>query len=535
MSGKNSDYSKWRNKTISARVETDKKYMILRMGGSLVATAGLGWYILHTFIGIEIALENDYIPVVDWESCKLPQYPYESCRRNVWEKFFEQPCGVGLREAYESENYWIIDDILAIKGSRDFFLKDYTDFYAAEKRREKFRKYVRFNKDFLKRIDVFADKMIDEHSLGVLIRGTDYKNLKPMHHPKCIPLENILKIIDEYLSKGSCDRVFVATEDKEVLEELEKKYCGKLFYVESPRYEEVGDKSLNLYRAGKADGEYRDSQYLLSLALLARCPSLVLSPCGGSVVASLLHENVIKDYRLCFAGYYSHKAYIFGSKLEAEKGELIYLNDRPLIYYSLNTLFLMKITDITIVASMMLRRKLEAVLQDFSRKGINIRYIEGSVKDVCSVLTDDMEYYQDEAVCLFDEDNIFYGSYLGKEMNQKAKQFDGAYVWRKKAGISSTDSKTLAGCFLFDQDISSVVEQCREQNGEFELSDILKCYNDRKKLISTDLPRGAVCVKIQDERTAENISELFGLLEGEMGQTIGDALSTADSLKKMIT
>ena len=121
MSGKNSNNLKWRNGTISARVETDKKYMILRMGSSLLSTAGLGWYILHTFIGIEIALENGYIPVVDWESCKLPQYPYESCRKNVWEIFFEQPCGVGLREAYESENYWIIDDILAMKGSRDFF------------------------------------------------------------------------------------------------------------------------------------------------------------------------------------------------------------------------------------------------------------------------------------------------------------------------------------------------------------------------------------------------------------------------------
>lgn len=534
MSGRNNDYSKWRNKTISARVETDKKYMILRMGGSLVATAGLGWYILHTFIGIEIALENDYIPVVDWESCKLPQYPYESCRRNVWEIFFEQPCGVGLREAYESDNYWIIDDILAIKGSRDFFLKDYTDFYAVEGRRERFRRYIRFNEEFIKKIDAAADKMIDGHSLGVLIRGTDYKNLKPMHHPKCIPLEDTLKVIDECLDSGNCDKIFVATEDKEVLDKLQKKYCGKLFYLELPRYEGVGNKSLNLYRAGKKDGEYRDSQYLLSLALLARCPSLVLSPCGGSVVTVLLHENRIKDYKLCFDGYYSHKAYVFGSKLEAEKGELIYLNGRPLIYYALNTLFLMKITDITIVASFTLREKLESVLRDFACKGVKIRYIERSAKDVCSVLKDDRAYYQDEAVCLFYEDDIFYGSYLGKEMNQKAKQFDGVYVWRKKAGMQLDDCKAFAGCFLFDQEISDVVGQCADKSKEFSLDDILDCYRNKKKLICTDLPRGAVCVKIRDEKTAGTISRLFGLLEEEMGQSIGDALSTADTLKKTI-
>lgn len=534
MSVKNSNYSQWRNGTISAKVETDKKYMILRMGSSLVSTAGLGWYILHTFIGIEIALENNYIPVVDWESCKLPQYPYESCKRNVWEIFFEQPCGVGIREAYESENYWIIDDILAIKGSKDFFLKDYTDFYAVEDRRERFRRYVRFNEDFRKRIEEAAGEMIDGSSLGVLIRGTDYKNLKPMHHPKCIPLEKIFGAIDDCLDQGNCHKIFVATEDKEILDAMKKKYSDKLSYLESPRYEQVGNQSLNLYRAGKTDGEYRDSQYLLSLAVLARCSSLVLSPCGGSVVISLLHDDVIQDYKLCFEGYYSHKAYLFGSQLEAEKGELIYLNNRPLIYYSLNTLFLMKITDITIVTSSELREQLEPVLYNFACKGINIRYIEGSENDVCSVLKNDMAYYQNDAVSLFYEDHIFYGSYLGKEMNQKAKQFDGAYVWKKRADAQSANWKTFAGCFLFDQEISNVVRECAVKNKEFSLDDILDCYRNKKKLICADLPRGAVCVKIQNEKTARNISELFGLLEEEMGQTIGDALSTAAALMKML-
>lgn len=534
MNRKTCDNLKWRNGTISARVETDKKYMILRMGSSLVTTAGLGWYILHTFIGIEIALENGYIPVVDWESCKLPQYPYESCGRNIWEIFFEQPCRIGLREAYESEDYWVVDDILAIKGSRDFFLKDYTDFYAVEDRRARFKEYVRFNEDFLKQVDSVADEMIDGHSLGVLVRGTDYKNLRPMHHPKCIPLEKILGVIDDCLDQENCDKIFAATEDQEILDELKKKYGSKLSYLESPRYGQVVNKSLNLYREGKTDGEYRDRQYLLSLAVLARCPSLVLSPCGGSVVASLLHDNMVKEYALCFDGYYSHKAYIFGSKLEAENDELIYLNDRPLIYYSLNTLFLMKIMDITIVTPSALRKKMESVLCDFARKGVNIRYIEGNENDVCTVLKEDMAHYQDEAVCLFYEDSIFYGSYLGKEMNQKAKQFDGAYVWKMKAGEPLTDCKALAGCFLFDQEISDVVTQYIHQNKVFDLQDILTHYHDRNKLICTDLPRGAVCVKLRDKKMVENISELFGLLEEEMGQAIGDALNTADSLNKMI-
>lgn len=534
MSETNNGYSKWRNGTISAKVETDKKYMILRMGSSLVATAGMGWYILHTFIGIEIALENGYIPVVDWESCKLPQYPYERCRRNVWEIFFEQPCEVGLKEAYESENYWLVDDILAIKGSKDFFLKDYTDFYAVKDRRERFRKYVRFNREFQKRIDDAVSEMINGRSLGVLIRGTDYKNLKPMHHPKCISLKEMLSAVDAYLDKGDYDNIFIATEDKEILDELQKKYGSKLSFVDTIRYQQVGNQSLNLYRAGKTDGEYRDRQYLLSLAVLARCSSMVLSPCGGSVVAALLHDHVIRDYELCFDGYYSHKAYIFGSRLEDEKGELVYINNRPLIYYALNTLFLMRITDITIVTSSEISKKMEVVLRNFACRGVNIRYIEGIAGDACSVLKEDVAYYQNEAVCLFYEDNIFYGSYLGKEMNQQAKQFDGAYIWKKKKGMISTDNNNLAGCFLFDQEISNAVKQYAGSGKAFELNDLMDYYEKQKKLICTDLPRGAMCIEIEDEKTADSISEIFRILENEMGQTIGDALSTADTLEKVI-
>lgn len=534
MSKKIDTYSKWRNDTISARVETDKKYMILRMGSSLVTTAGLGWYILHTFIGIEIALENDYIPVVDWESCRFPQYPYESDRRNIWELFFEQPCGIGLKETYESENYWIVDDILAIKGGRDFLLKDYVDFYAVEERRERFRKYIRFRNNFLNRIDCAAEKMIDGCTLGVLIRGTDYKNLKPMHHPRCIPLEETLSAIDKYLEKGKCDKIFVATEDQKILDVLQKKYGGRLSYFESPRYEEVGKKSINLHRTGRSDGEYRDAQYLMSLAVLARCPSLVLTPCGGSVVAAMLHENTIREYKMCFDGYYSHKAYLFGSKLEIEKGDLIFLNGRPLIYYSLNTLFLMKITDITIVTPVALRKKLEPVLGEFRNKGIIIRYMEGTGNDICSVLKADLSHFYEEAVCLFYEDHIFYGSYLGKEMNQKAKQFDGAYVWKKRVGEFSKESGVLAGCYLFDQEIGSIVEQYMESKREFGLNDILDYYSSRRKLICTDLPRGATCVELRDGRTAGIISDLFGLLEEETRQTIGDAVCTADLLQKMV-
>ena len=84
----NGTYTKWRNATLDAKLETDKKYMILKMGSYLTATAGLGWYILYTLNGIRFAIENKYIPVVDWKNCKLPLYDASKAgKENVWEYF----------------------------------------------------------------------------------------------------------------------------------------------------------------------------------------------------------------------------------------------------------------------------------------------------------------------------------------------------------------------------------------------------------------------------------------------------------------
>ena len=109
---KNGHYTKWRNHTLNAQMHTDKKYLILKMGSYLIATAGLGWYVLYTLHGIRFAVENGYIPVVDWQNCKLPQYDAAKVgKENVWEYFFEQPLGVTVEQAYESGDFFVIDDV----------------------------------------------------------------------------------------------------------------------------------------------------------------------------------------------------------------------------------------------------------------------------------------------------------------------------------------------------------------------------------------------------------------------------------------
>ena len=106
------DYTSLRNDTLSAKMTTDKKFAVLKMGYTLISTGGLGWYILYTLCGIRFAVENNFIPVVDWRNCKIPQYDASKVgKENVWEYYFEQPFNVSIEEAYNSNDFFVIDDV----------------------------------------------------------------------------------------------------------------------------------------------------------------------------------------------------------------------------------------------------------------------------------------------------------------------------------------------------------------------------------------------------------------------------------------
>ena len=144
------NYTKLRNATLNAKLETDKKYMILKMGSYLTTTAGLGWYLLYTLMGIRFAVDNEYIPVVDWKNCKLPLYDASKVGiENVWEYFFEQPCNVSLEAAYESGDFFVVDDVRKMNFKHPLNYDDMTDFQnrSMEGWRSCFHQYIRLKSE----------------------------------------------------------------------------------------------------------------------------------------------------------------------------------------------------------------------------------------------------------------------------------------------------------------------------------------------------------------------------------------------------
>lgn len=77
-------------------------------------TCGLWWIINKVIMHIAYADEKGYIPVVDYLTFQTQYHmPNEIGKVNVWEKFFEQPSNVGLKDISKSKNIILSDQYSA--------------------------------------------------------------------------------------------------------------------------------------------------------------------------------------------------------------------------------------------------------------------------------------------------------------------------------------------------------------------------------------------------------------------------------------
>ena len=343
------NYSHWRNNTLVAKMETDKKYMILKMGDFLITTAGFGWYIIYILRGIRVAVENNYIPVIDWKNCKIPQYSADKVgKENIWEYFFEQPFNIGLDEAYKSENFFVVDDVRQIASLVPFDIDKFVSYNDKDVNvwREYFCKYIRLKKKIKDYFEEFENERLSDDLIGVLARGTDYAELKPVGHSKPISINEIFAHIDGVLENY---QIFLATEDENILSEFESKYPGRVESVKAKRYKTLGYNTLNMvYKEG---GYERDIKYLYSLYRISKCKKFICSACGGGIVASLMRENAGKYYKFLYHGSNSAKAIVVGSFIEKEQNQIILMGNKPIMYYALNTLKLLNVEEVDLILS----------------------------------------------------------------------------------------------------------------------------------------------------------------------------------------
>lgn len=284
--------------------------------------AGLCVHYYRVLSLLVYAINNNWIPVVDWEN-----YGGISCKEdfsvlgthNVWEYFWEQPSNYSLDEVYQSKNV-----ILSVQNVRDqlkyipsaFFsppLQHQAEQYA--KLCPVYDKNIKFNKFTLSYINKQKDKLFPMNAriLGVSIRGTSYGVDKASHnavilegHPVQPSLMTLIDSIKIKIKEWNMDYVFLACELESVVETICKYFGDKVIILPRKRYK-VGpqrgdfDKGKDaLYLPGQRYQTNLD--YLTEMALLSSCTSLLAAMSGGVRVAIIWNRNTYENMEIIDGG-----------------------------------------------------------------------------------------------------------------------------------------------------------------------------------------------------------------------------------------
>lgn len=271
-----------------------KTYYIIRRD---CASIGLFTYVALFLGHIAYAVGKGYVPVID-----MKNYPSmylkddDFGKENAWEFYFKQPYNSNLDEIYRNEKY--ILSPTKIQPMSPFIKSIFCD------NESMFWKIL--SKKYILLSDVAEKYINDEYTrlikpnmkvLGVLFRGTDYAKGKPFGHPIQPTINEFIKKVAELENEwGGFDYIYVATEERTAVEELEKLFPNKILVNKRKYYDDLGiDYSrYNLNEVSfnrENDNKLKGLEYLSSIYILSRCHSVIGGLCAGTYAANYLNPN----------------------------------------------------------------------------------------------------------------------------------------------------------------------------------------------------------------------------------------------------
>ena len=287
---------KWRERKISPGTENqDKTFFVVRRATCKV---GLFSYVMTSMGLVRQALELGYIPVIDMQGNANSYLEEEEIgRKNAWEFYFEQPCGYTLEDIRNSRNVILSSGLFTeanIYPGREITL----DKELCQEWRAFFHKYLRVNREIRKEAEMLYHTLFEgKKVLGVLCRGTDYKNNRPANHPVQPETDMVIRKAREIMEFYNCERLYLATEDEEIYEKFEAAFGERLRVTEAERYGNTGHANINdLIIEGKRDRYRKGKEYLINILLLSMCSCLVAGSVGGTYGALLMSDGYEYEY-----------------------------------------------------------------------------------------------------------------------------------------------------------------------------------------------------------------------------------------------
>ena len=285
-------YNIYKHKQVKTSYGNDNPDKVFYIIGVDYKTEGLFAIVKNTLVHIQYAVEKGYIPVVDM--LHFTSQFSKLTNGNVWEFFFKQPMGYALEDIKTSKNI-ILSKNITNWGSRSIF-PNIVDECNAPRRKymsDLYKKYIIPNDKSHDYIESKYKTIIGckDNVLGLLCRGTDYTQKRPKGHPIQPDFEQIVTKVDEVLKLYGCEYIYVATEDKSLIESLKTKYGNMILEIGQKRFGDIKVDFISDLDIKNDELIQLNLDYYASLVLLSRCRHFVGGRTAGTIGVSLMNTN----------------------------------------------------------------------------------------------------------------------------------------------------------------------------------------------------------------------------------------------------
>lgn len=280
-----------------------KIYYIIRRENPSI---GLLTYV-SVFLGhIAYAVKKGYVPVIDMQNFESIYLNKEDLgKKNAWEFYFEQPCGVSLKDIpvkskiiyspkYIQPMSPFVNSVLN-KAESTFWKKISLEF-------------IRLNNSVEMYVNnEYENLLASKKVLGLLFRGTDYTKLKPLGHPIQPTVEEFIKKINYQVEIwGEFDCYYLATDEERVTNILREKFPGKVVVNKRMYYDNFNDITyLAEASFDRLDDNYlKGLEYLSSIILLSRSNSIIAGLCAGTYAANFMKKAEFENQFFFNWGFY---------------------------------------------------------------------------------------------------------------------------------------------------------------------------------------------------------------------------------------